>query len=73
MFLKCKSEYQSTMSRDSVNSSIHEQNYLMGELESLGLVTIRLNEFNDNSELLGLVKCIKDAFLEEYHATLESK
>ena len=73
MFLKCKCEYQSTMSRDSVNSSVHEQNYLMGELESLGLMTIRLNEFNDNSELVGLVKCIKEAFLEEYHAALESK
>jgi hypothetical protein len=60
------------MPRDSVNNDIHEQNYLMGELESLGLITIRLNEFNDNSELVGLVKCIKEGFLEEYYAALES-
>lgn len=61
------------MSRDSVNDDIHEQNYLMGELESLGLITIRLNEFNDNSELVGLVRCIKEGMLEEYHAALESR
>jgi protein-arginine kinase activator protein McsA len=36
----------------------YEQQYLMGELESLGLSTIRLNEFNDNRELRGLVKGI---------------
>ena len=44
----------------------------MSELESLGLTAIRLNEFNDNSELVGLVRRIKDAFLVEYHHTLES-
>lgn len=32
------------------------QNYLMGELESLGLSTIKLNELNDNYELHGLVR-----------------
>jgi protein-arginine kinase activator protein McsA len=36
----------------------YEQQYLMAELESLGLSTIRLNEFNDNRELRGLVKGI---------------
>jgi hypothetical protein len=45
----------------------HEQNYLMGELESLGLSTIRLNEFNDNHELRSLVKQLKEAFLKKYH------
>jgi hypothetical protein len=61
------------MPRASVNGDVHEQNYLMGELESLGLQTIRLNEFNDNSELVALVRCIKEAFLKEYHAAIESK
>ena len=47
----------------------YEQQYLMGELESLGLTTIRLNEFNDNRELRGLVKGIAAATtitIEEY-------
>ena len=61
------------MSRDSVYCDSHEQNYLMSELESLGLTAIRLNEFNDNSELVGLVRRIKDSFLEEYHHALESR
>ena len=43
-----------------------EQNYLLAELESLGLSTIRLNELNDNYELYGLVKRIKDEFLKRY-------
>jgi hypothetical protein len=44
----------------------HEQNYLMGELESMGLSTIRINEFNDNHELRSLVKQLKEAFLKKY-------
>lgn len=43
-----------------------EQNYLMGELESLGLSTIRLNVLNDNYELDGLVRRIKEEFLSRY-------
>lgn len=43
-----------------------EQNYLMGELESLGLSTIRLNELNDNYELHGLVQRIKEEFLSRF-------
>jgi hypothetical protein len=43
-----------------------EQHYLMGELESLGLSSIRINEFNDNTELRGLVKALKEAFLRKY-------
>jgi hypothetical protein len=35
-------------------------------MESLGLRTIRLNEFNDNSELRDLVDGIKGYFLKEY-------
>ena len=42
----------------------------MSELESLGLSTIRLNEFNDNSELKRLVNAIKEALLEEYRQSM---
>ena len=38
----------------------------MAELESLGLSTIKLNEFNDNSELKRLVNAIKEALMQEY-------
>lgn len=38
----------------------------MSELESLGLSTIKLNEFNDNSELKRLVNAIKEALMQEY-------
>ena len=61
------------MSRDGVIRDSHEQNYLMSELESLGLVDIRLNELNDNNELLGLVRYIKEAFLKEFHISIEGK
>jgi len=37
----------------------HEQSYLMAELESIGLSTIQLNEFNNNKELRHLVRRIK--------------
>jgi len=47
----------------------HEQCHLMGELESLGLSNIRLNEFNDNVELRGLITSIKEMFLNEYHSS----
>ena len=47
----------------------HEQCYLMSELESLGLSTIRLNEFNDNIELRGLIIRLKEKFLNEYHSS----
>lgn len=47
----------------------HEQCYLMSELESLGLSTIRLNEFNDNIELRGLITRLKEKFLNEYHSS----
>jgi len=57
------------MSGDRFEGDVHEQHYLMGELESLGLSTIRLNEFNDNVELRSLVRSIKDAFLNEYKKT----
>ena len=40
--------------------------YLLGEMKSLGLRMIQLNEFNDNSELRDLVNGIRDFFLKEY-------
>jgi hypothetical protein len=42
----------------------------MGELESLGLTSIRLNEFNNNSELKMLVSAIKEDFMAEYHRSV---
>ena len=58
------------MSRVALNVRSHEQTFLMSELESLGLSTIRLNEFNDNSELKRLVNAIKEALLEEYRQSM---
>jgi hypothetical protein len=55
------------MARDILRSESHAQSYLKSELESLGLMQIRLNEFNDAKELGGLVTVIKEAFLKEYH------
>lgn len=54
------------------HSYVHEQYYLMGELESLGLSTIRLNEFNNNEELRGLVKRIKEVLLNQYGKVTEN-
>jgi len=50
----------------------HVQSYLMGELESLGLTSIKLNEFNDNVELKRLVNAIKEDLLAEYHGSLKN-
>lgn len=58
--------YTATMARDILADEAHEQSYLISELESLGLSSVRLNEFNDNQELHTLVKSIKEAFLAEY-------
>ncbi|HEX9677187.1 hypothetical protein [Nitrososphaera sp.] len=54
------------MSRTYAETSVHEQSYLVGELESLGFSSVRLNELNDNSELRSLVERVKENFLEEY-------
>ena len=61
------------MSTVSVVAKSHEQSFLMSELESLGLSSIKLNEFNDNSELKRLVNAIKEALLEEYRRSVESR
>jgi hypothetical protein len=42
----------------------------MGELESLGLTSIRLNEFNNNAELKTLVIAIKEDFIAEYRKSM---
>lgn len=54
------------MAEHFINSKAHEQSFLLGEMESLGLRAIRLNEFNDNSELRDLVDGIKGYFLREH-------
>lgn len=46
--------------------TVDEQNYLLGELESLGFKTVRLNEFNDNWELHNLVVNVKEDLIREY-------
>ena len=40
------------------------------ELESLGLDASRLNEFNDDKELIGLADAIKGKFVKEYSRSL---
>jgi hypothetical protein len=49
----------------------HEQSYLIGELESLGLSPIRINQLtkdsHDNNELRSLVKATKDNLLWEFN------
>ena len=52
---------------------LYEQCYLMSELESLGLSTIRLNEFNDNRELRSLVGRLKEAFLTEWRRIIRRR
>jgi hypothetical protein len=55
-----------------VEARSREQTYLMSELESLGLSSIKLNEFNDNVELRRVVNAIKEALLDEYRQSAES-
>jgi len=49
----------------------HERSYLIGELESLGLSPIRINQLtkdgDDNNELRSLVKATKDNLLWEFN------
>jgi hypothetical protein len=51
----------------------HERSYLLGELESLGLSPIRINQLTkegvDNNELRILVKTTKYNFLWEFNET----
>ncbi len=62
------------MSKNHLQARSHEQSYLLVELESLGLSTIRVNEFNDTSELQNLISAIKENFLKEYlHSREDNK
>lgn len=63
---------QRVMSRVDYQARTHEQTFLMSELESLGLTTIRLNEFNDNFELRRLVNAIKEDLLAEYRLSVKA-
>ena len=61
-----------SMSRTDLQARFHEQTFLMSELESLGLASIKLNEFNDNVELKRLVNAIKEDLLAEYRKSIKS-
>lgn len=50
----------------------HERSFLMGELGSLGLSPVRINQLtkgsgNNNNELRSLVKATKDSLLCEFN------
>ena len=54
----------------------HERSYLIGELESLGISPIRINQLtkdndDNNYELRSLVKSTKDGFLQEFNDARE--
>jgi hypothetical protein len=59
------------MSKFHLSTEGHERSYLMGELGSLGLSPIRINELmkdsNDNNELRSLVKTAKDDLLRKFN------
>lgn len=55
-----------TSSQVEMTPESHQQCYLMAELESLGLTSVRLNEFNDNVELKRLVNAIKEDLMTQY-------
>jgi hypothetical protein len=59
------------MSKFHLPTEGHERSYLMGELESLGLSPIRVNQLtkdgDDNNELRSLVKATKDNLLWEFN------
>ncbi len=62
------------MSVTHMQAKSHEQSYLLGELESLGFSTVRINEFNDITELQDLISAIKENFLTEFlHAKADSQ
>jgi hypothetical protein len=49
----------------------HERSYLMGELKSLGLSSIRINQLTedgiDNNDLRSLIQTTKDNLMWEFH------
>ncbi len=60
-----------TMSKVHLPTEAHERSYLMGELESLGLSPIRINQLtkdsNDNNDLRSLVQATKVSLLLEFN------
>jgi hypothetical protein len=59
------------MSKFYLSTEGHKRSYLMGELRSLGLSPIRINQLMkdsmDNNELQSLVKATKDDLLQEFN------
>ncbi len=59
------------MSKFHLSTEGHERSYLMGELRSLGLSPIRINQLMkdsiDNNELRSLVKTTKDDLMQEFN------
>jgi hypothetical protein len=59
------------MSKFHLSTEGHERSYLMGELRSLGLSAIRINQLMkdsiDNNELRSLVKTTKDDLMQEFN------
>ena len=60
------------MSKSFMQTEAHEHSYLRGELESLGLHSMRLNEFNNNGELRNLIEGIKESLLQQYDQAYKS-
>ena len=59
------------MSKFHLPTEGHERSYLIGELESLGLSSIKINQImkdgDDNNELRSLVQATKDSLLWEFN------
>ncbi len=59
------------MSKFHLLTEGHERSYLIGELESLGLSPVRINQLtkdsDDNNELRSLVQATKDSLLCEFN------
>lgn len=58
------------MSGVTLSKVVPEELNPVKELESLGLYASRLNEFNDDRELIGLADAIKSEFVKEYSRSL---
>lgn len=60
-----------TMSKFHLPTEGHERSYLIGELESLGLSSIKINQImkdgDDNNELRSLVQTTKDCLLWKFN------
>ena len=59
------------MSKFHLPTEDHERSYLIGELESLGLSSIKINQImkdgDDNNELRSLVQTTKDSLLWKFN------